>query len=114
MNPLELRAHRLALGLNQATLAKMIGVKQNTVSRWEKGTAPIPPGVGDDVIALADRLADLTDSCTTQGRETGTITVVDDPTQPIAAVLLVAAARAQAALRTQGVSTIIVEENPTH
>lgn len=114
MNPLELRAHRLALGLNQATLSVMIGVKQNTVSRWEKGTAPIPPGVGTDMLALAARMADLVDACTTQGRETGTITVVDDPDQPMANVLLVAAARAHAALRAEGVDVDIVEEDPAH
>ena len=110
MNPVELRAHRLALGLNQATLADIIGVKQNTVSRWEKGAAPIPEGVGDDLLALANRMADLVQACTTQGRETGTITVVDDPSKPMAAVLLVAAAHAHRDLHAEGVIAHIVEE----
>lgn len=110
MNPIEFRAHRLALGLNQATLADLLDVKQNTISRWEKGTAPIPEGVGADLLALADRMTALVEACTTQGRQTGTITVVDDPAQPMANVLLVAAARAQAALRAEGTQADIVEE----
>ena len=59
MNPIEFRAHRLALGLNQATLADLLDVKQNTISRWEKGTAPIPEGVGADLLALAREMAEL-------------------------------------------------------
>lgn len=37
MNPIELMARRSALGLNQADFARLLGVKQATISHWETG-----------------------------------------------------------------------------
>jgi transcriptional regulator with XRE-family HTH domain len=38
----EFRRIRLSLGLTQAALAKKLGVKRNTVSRWETGELTLP------------------------------------------------------------------------
>lgn len=40
MTPDEIRAWREARGLSQAGLAKALGVRQATVSRWETGERP--------------------------------------------------------------------------
>jgi transcriptional regulator with XRE-family HTH domain len=37
----ELLRRRKALGLSQTELGQLLGLAQNTVSRWEKGTAVI-------------------------------------------------------------------------
>lgn len=42
MKPEELRRHREALGMTQDDLARELGVKMMTVSRWERGVYPIP------------------------------------------------------------------------
>lgn len=49
---IELQCRRTALGLNQAQLAELLGVKQVTVSRWEQGTRLIPPGIGDHLLTI--------------------------------------------------------------
>lgn len=41
MTPKQFRAKRERLQLTQAELAKKLGVRLNTVSRWELGQAPI-------------------------------------------------------------------------
>lgn len=38
MDPIEIKARREALGLNQEDMAAILGVKQITVSQWERGT----------------------------------------------------------------------------
>jgi len=38
----ELKERRTALGLTQAELADILGVKPNTVARWERGLLPVP------------------------------------------------------------------------
>jgi transcriptional regulator with XRE-family HTH domain len=38
----ELKEKRAALGLTQAQLAEILGVKPNTVARWERGLLPVP------------------------------------------------------------------------
>jgi DNA-binding transcriptional regulator YiaG len=38
-----LRRHRRALGLTQVGLAARLGVRGNTVARWERGDLPIRP-----------------------------------------------------------------------
>ncbi|MER3426471.1 MAG: hypothetical protein C4299_04895 [Thermoleophilia bacterium] len=42
MSSAELRQIRLQLGLSQMELAKILGVQQPTVSRWERGMSPVP------------------------------------------------------------------------
>ena len=42
MKPEELKRHREALGMTQDNLARELGVKMMTVSRWERGVYPIP------------------------------------------------------------------------
>jgi DNA-binding transcriptional regulator YiaG len=42
MTPTELKAIRAKLGLSQAALAELLGVKRNTVVRWEMGKHPMP------------------------------------------------------------------------
>jgi len=41
MTPAELQATRKRLGLSQDALGKLLGVPQNTISRWELGLVPI-------------------------------------------------------------------------
>jgi transcriptional regulator with XRE-family HTH domain len=38
----ELRKKRTVLGLTQAELAEILGVKPNTIARWERGLLPVP------------------------------------------------------------------------
>ncbi|MGH9458988.1 MAG: helix-turn-helix domain-containing protein [Thermoanaerobaculia bacterium] len=40
-HPKDLRSRRLALGLSQSELARRLGVPVATLSRWERGEAPI-------------------------------------------------------------------------
>ena len=42
MKPEELKQRREALGMTQDDLARELGVKMMTVSRWERGVYPIP------------------------------------------------------------------------
>ena len=50
----ELKRRRVALGLSQAELGKLLGVPQATISRWETGAHKIEHG---PMLALAlDRL----------------------------------------------------------
>lgn len=39
----QLKTIRAALGWSQTRLAEELGVKRNTVTRWEMGLNPIPP-----------------------------------------------------------------------
>jgi len=38
----ELKRRRTALGITQAELATVLGVKPNTVARWESGVLAVP------------------------------------------------------------------------
>jgi len=38
----ELKEKRIALGLTQVQLAEILGVKPNTVARWERGLLAVP------------------------------------------------------------------------
>lgn len=38
----ELKKRRNDLGMTQAELADLLGVKPNTVARWENGVLPVP------------------------------------------------------------------------
>lgn len=42
MTPTELQAWRATLGVSQARLAALLGVRTMTISRWETGTRAIP------------------------------------------------------------------------
>lgn len=41
MNPEELKRRREALGMTQEQLARELGVRMMTVSRWERGVYPV-------------------------------------------------------------------------
>lgn len=43
MTPSDLRTWRETAGLSQSGLAALLGIRQNTVSRWELGNRSIPP-----------------------------------------------------------------------
>lgn len=67
-DPIELRSRREALGLSQVDLARLLGIKQNTVSQWEAGMrSPRDPvgvlmalsGLEDEFDDLVDRIAEL-------------------------------------------------------
>ncbi|OGS01168.1 MAG: hypothetical protein A2V88_08790 [Elusimicrobia bacterium RBG_16_66_12] len=51
MTGLELRARRHELGLTQVQLASALGVRSNTVARWERGELPMRP-MADKLMAL--------------------------------------------------------------
>ena len=52
MLPAELRARRAALGMSQRDLAARLGVRQVTVSRWERGYTPVPDGIDTELRAI--------------------------------------------------------------
>ena len=58
---IELYARRTALGLSQGRLAAVLGVAQNTVSAWEKGTRTVPDGIGAELARLEDAREDMVD-----------------------------------------------------
>lgn len=43
MTPTQLKSIRATLGWSQQRLAEELGVRRNTVTRWEMGLNPIPP-----------------------------------------------------------------------
>ena len=49
----QLRAIRQELGLTQAALAEAIGVRPNTVARWERGEL----GISEPTTRLVERIA---------------------------------------------------------
>jgi transcriptional regulator with XRE-family HTH domain len=55
MKPKELRQRREALGMTQDDLARELGVKMMTVSRWERGVYPIPRHIGLAIEAIEMR-----------------------------------------------------------
>lgn len=44
-----LRSYRESVGLNQATLAKLLGVARSTVMRWEAGLMGFEDGREDEI-----------------------------------------------------------------
>ncbi|MEM7427678.1 MAG: helix-turn-helix transcriptional regulator [Pseudomonadota bacterium] len=56
-SPSDLRSYRLRNGLKQVALAGMVGVDQATVSRWERGQAPIDERAWRTLQALEERQA---------------------------------------------------------
>lgn len=63
MTPIELWARRGALGLSQAELAGLLGVKQTAISQWESGKrAPRDPeAIRAQFEELAEMMLDLLD-----------------------------------------------------
>jgi transcriptional regulator with XRE-family HTH domain len=72
MTPCELRMVRHTLGLDQDHLARLLGVTERTVRRWEAGSHVIPDGAREDmedlervaggaVGRLVDTLGDMPD-----------------------------------------------------
>ena len=53
MNPIEFRTLRKEIGLTQAQLSEALGVRANTVARWERGELRI----GEPVARLLKLLA---------------------------------------------------------
>ena len=53
MSGSELRAIRQELSLTQAALAEAIGVRSNTVARWERGEI----GISEPTTRLVERIA---------------------------------------------------------
>lgn len=57
----EVRAARLALGLSNTELAERLGVRADTLRRWESGRDPVPYGVPGELRAITEaRLDDIT------------------------------------------------------
>lgn len=57
MTPLtgaELECERERLGLTQRDLARILGVAQPTLTRWERGDAPVPLWVVRHLVALGE------------------------------------------------------------
>jgi transcriptional regulator with XRE-family HTH domain len=57
MDPGELQAVREYLGLTTESLAGMLGVRHDTVRRWESGRAPVPERVREEVEAVEEYAA---------------------------------------------------------
>lgn len=57
MDPGELQAVREYLGLTTQTLAGMLGVRHDTVRRWESGRDPIPQRVREEVEQIEQHTA---------------------------------------------------------
>jgi len=55
MKPEELKRRREALGMTQDDLARELGVKMMTVSRWERGVYPIPRHIALAIEAIEMR-----------------------------------------------------------
>lgn len=48
-----LREHRTALGLTQQALATRLGVREDTLRRWESGRDPIPYAIPAELLTVA-------------------------------------------------------------
>lgn len=103
---LEFRCRRKALGLSREELAARLGVRNATVAKWEAGRAPIPEGVGAELSALEDRLDAQTSAYLRAAEDAQRIELDQDEVE--SGVHRVAAARALAALRREGVVVGIV------
>lgn len=118
----EAQSRREATGASQTDLARLMGVGQNAISRWESGSrAPRDPHTYLDAVAELEALAEiLYQQALDDGRASGQLPVwrtdraywEADPAaamrQAPAAMHRVATARATLTLRTQGISVRIV------
>lgn len=55
MTPATLRARRIALGLTQGDVARLMDVEDRTVRRWEAGGAEPPGELHEQLVALLER-----------------------------------------------------------
>lgn len=106
MQPVELRARRLALGLSQAQLADALDVKQAMISYWETGKRLIPSGIASDLAGLEAWVQ----ARIQQYVQAGSSLITVDPDSPWDGMELVAAARAQQMLTTPGHTPAIVTD----
>ena len=110
MDGRELHARRLALGLSQGALADALAVTQASVSRWEAGARRIPPGIGDELVDLEDRVEDLVAAHLAAQAE---VLHVPDDGASDADLAAVAAARALVAQRRAGGPIAHILPTPT-
>lgn len=57
MDPAELRMVREYLGLTNEVLAGILGIRNDTVRRWETGRDPIPYRIREEIEAIEERTA---------------------------------------------------------
>lgn len=72
MNGTDIRNLRTRLGLTQKALAEMIGVRSNTIARWERNELGVSP-------AMADRLRNAAEALPSGNAITRTSSVILDP-----------------------------------
>ena len=72
MNGTDIKSLRTRLGLTQKALAEMIGVRSNTIARWERNELGVSP-------AMADRLRNAAESLPSGNAITRTSSVILDP-----------------------------------
>lgn len=83
MNGAELRLKRITLGITPNTLANRIGVKHDTLMKWETDRIPIPKDVAntvnnmwENIIDKADIIRDyLEETAAAQGTQPDTVTL---------------------------------------
>lgn len=73
MDPLSLKARRLALGLSQEELGRWLGVPQNTISKWENSTSAPRDPVSIDLLLdeLGDAFLKIIDECLNSANDKG-------------------------------------------
>lgn len=78
----ELRIWQRALGLHEPELAYLLGVRESTVARWLRGAQEIPAGVQDDLLDIADDVAERAALAVATGQA---VVVPDEPVSAAAA-----------------------------
>ena len=58
LNGLDIKIERVRLGLRQYRVAGELGIPQTTLSLWESGRKPIPPGQIPRITAAIHQLAE--------------------------------------------------------
>lgn len=99
MTRAELRARRAALGMSQRDLAARLGVRQVSVSRWERGETQVPEGIDAELRAMESAQDDAVARLTAAG-----VRLVPD-TDPVAA----ARAQREGGYRARIVSADVVD-----
>lgn len=57
MTPAQIKEWRTAHGLTQQAMADLLGVRCNTVSRWEQGSTAAPAMLADALAEIGRKLA---------------------------------------------------------